>query len=78
MYNLGDTRVRDLEFATACGFQLNRGVTVDQVSTSMLYRTPPTDPSTVGVSISGDRMTTTGKVRAVLLTLDVRSSGGWG
>ncbi|KRX33120.1 hypothetical protein T05_6949 [Trichinella murrelli] len=49
-----------------------------QVSTSMLYRTPPTEPSAVGVSISGDRMTTTGKVRIVLLTWDVRSSWACG
>ncbi|KRZ60398.1 hypothetical protein T02_7497 [Trichinella nativa] len=59
----------NFSFATVTGYQ---------VTTSMLYRTPPTEPSTVGVSISGDRMTTTGKVRAVLLTLDVRWSDGWG
>ncbi|KRY42225.1 hypothetical protein T01_15251 [Trichinella spiralis] len=42
----------------------------------MLHRTLPTEPSTIGVSISGYRMTTTGKVQSVLLTLDVRSSQG--
>ncbi|KRX11509.1 hypothetical protein T07_12534, partial [Trichinella nelsoni] len=35
-------------------------VTADQVSTSMSHLTPPTEPSTIGVSISGAPMTTTG------------------
>ncbi|KRY36460.1 hypothetical protein T01_1465 [Trichinella spiralis] len=41
----------------------------------MLHLTSPTEPSTVRVSISGDRVTTALKVRAVLLPLGVRSSG---
>ncbi|KRY23056.1 hypothetical protein T12_7174 [Trichinella patagoniensis] len=65
-YDLRDTRFRDLQFVPACGVQLNRGVNADPVPTSMLHRRP------VRVSIPGDRMTTTGKVQAVLLTLDVR------
>ncbi|KRZ82867.1 hypothetical protein T08_12010 [Trichinella sp. T8] len=43
-------------------------VTADPVSTSMLHPTPPTEPSTIGKSISGVRMTTTGKVRFVVHT----------
>ncbi|KRZ41696.1 hypothetical protein T4C_1242 [Trichinella pseudospiralis] len=44
-------------------------VTADPESTSMSHLTPPTEPSTsiIGISISGDRMTTTGKVRSVVL-----------
>ncbi|KRY46046.1 hypothetical protein T03_14206 [Trichinella britovi] len=49
-------------------------VTADPVSLSMLHTTPPTEPSTIGVSISGDRMTTTGKVRLVALTSLARAS----
>ncbi|KRY22543.1 hypothetical protein T12_12722 [Trichinella patagoniensis] len=80
-FDLGDTRVHDLQFVSACGFQPRMNfsfarVTADLVFTSMLHHTPPTEPSTVGVSISGDRMTMTGKVQSVLLTLDVRSSRG--
>ncbi|KRX25417.1 hypothetical protein T07_3657 [Trichinella nelsoni] len=48
--------------------------TTDPVSTSMSHLTPPTEPSTIGVSISGDRMMTTEKVRSVLLTLPACSS----
>ncbi|KRX37301.1 hypothetical protein T05_3795 [Trichinella murrelli] len=49
-------------------------VTADPVSTSMSHPTPPTAPSTIRVSISGDRMTTTGKVRLVALTSLTRAS----
>ncbi|KRX13122.1 hypothetical protein T07_2217 [Trichinella nelsoni] len=49
-------------------------VTADPVSTSMSHLTPPTEPSTIGVSISGARMTTTGKVRLVILTSLARAS----
>ncbi|KRY05580.1 hypothetical protein T12_14752, partial [Trichinella patagoniensis] len=49
-------------------------VTADPVSMSMSHPTPPTEPSTIGVSISGDRMTTTGKVRLVVLTSLARAS----
>ncbi|KRY26038.1 hypothetical protein T01_5971 [Trichinella spiralis] len=49
-------------------------VTADPVSTSMLHLTPSTEPSTFGVSISGARMTTTGKVRLVILTSLARAS----
>ncbi|KRX77976.1 hypothetical protein T06_8525 [Trichinella sp. T6] len=53
--------------------------TTDPLSTSMSHLTPPTEPSTIGVSISGDRMmkmeTRNWKeVRSVLLTLPARSS----
>ncbi|KRZ48922.1 hypothetical protein T02_15745 [Trichinella nativa] len=48
--------------------------TTDPVSTSMSHLTPPTEPSTIGVSISGDRMMKMEKVRSVLLTLPARSS----
>ncbi|KRX64131.1 hypothetical protein T06_11229 [Trichinella sp. T6] len=49
-------------------------VTADTVSMSMSHPTPPTEPSTIGVSISRDRMTTTGKVRLVALTSLARAS----
>ncbi|KRX53464.1 hypothetical protein T09_8868 [Trichinella sp. T9] len=48
--------------------------TTDPVFTSMSHLTPPTEPSTIGVSISGDRMMKMEKVRSVLLTLPARSS----
>ncbi|KRX15949.1 hypothetical protein T07_7190 [Trichinella nelsoni] len=43
-------------------------VTADPVSTSMSHPIPPTKSSTIGVSILGDRMTTTGELRLVVLT----------
>ncbi|KRZ84427.1 hypothetical protein T08_4232 [Trichinella sp. T8] len=55
------------------GPECTRGTT-DPVFTSMSHLTPPTEPSTIGVSISGDRMMKMEKVRSVLLTLPARSS----
>ncbi|KRY49851.1 hypothetical protein T03_2560 [Trichinella britovi] len=49
-------------------------VTADPVSTSMSHPTLHTEPSTIRVSISGDSMTTTGKVRLVVLTSLARAS----
>ncbi|KRZ54884.1 hypothetical protein T02_5580 [Trichinella nativa] len=63
------------EMVFECRMNLSSArMTADPVFTNMSHPTPSKEPSTIGVSISGDSMTSTGKVRLVALTSLDRAS----